>query len=373
MMHSKRGDHRRKSSSFFWCVLLLVWFTFLTACRGTGSEGPSGQSGQESGEPRQSTEEQKKPDESSVAEEPSVEEMTQEELEQILAEFDFPVQKERVHVKIPGMHGKKRLLYLSDLHLLLESDQIAQKDLGEVRARMAWSSYGDVSAAEAWPIWVEYLDCHQADGVLFGGDMVDFASKANTECLEKGLRRLKTPWLYVRADHDLAPYCLEGVFESESIGYQRELGGRRMEDVMAMEFEDFIVAGWNNSTGQLTQAGLERMKEIFQSGKSVILLTHVPIKPIVSSMDVSLADASREAWGGRVLLWGNRGTDCAYQPNEITQEFLNMVYDENTPVCEILCGHLHFSWDGQVTKRVHQHVFSAALERRMGEIEISGE
>ena len=48
------------------------------------------------------------------------------------------------------------------------------------------------------------------------------------------------------------------------------------------------------------------------------------------------------------------------------------VYTEDSPFVEVLCGHLHFSWDGQLTEKVHQHVFSAAFDRYMGLITISG-
>ncbi len=352
------------------------------------------------------------------------------EMEEELQSFADSVTWEKVHVTIPGMRENKKLLYVSDLHLITESDQIAPSELENVRARMAWSSHDGMTAEEAWPVWVDYLNVIENDGILFGADMVDFGSKSNVECLKKGLDRLEDPWLYVRADHDYAPAYLNGIYESESIVYQREIegypwrekmhqdgaeqdgsreGGKRhvlplnmdgaYGDVMFLEYEEFIVAGWNNSTAQMTPEGLEKMKQLFAMEKPVILLTHVPIQPMVeaegqSGSDAltnskqgssgqgaserqedckSLTDASKKAWGGRVLLWGKQGTECFYQPNETTQEFLQMIYDENTPVVEILCGHLHFSWDGHVAKKVHQHVFGAALDRHAGFVTISGQ
>lgn len=320
------------------------------------------------------------------------------EMEEELQSFADSVTWEKVHVTIPGMRENKKLLYVSDLHLITESDQIAPSELENVRARMAWSSHDGMTAEEAWPIWVDYLNIIENDGILFGADMVDFGSKSNVECLKKGLDRLEDPWLYVRADHDYAPAYLNGIYESESIGYQREIDGT-YDDVMFLEYEEFIVAGWNNSTAQMTPEGLEKMKQLFAMEKPVILLTHVPIQPMVeaegqSGSDAltnskqgssgqgaserqedckSLTDASKEVWGDRVLLWGKQGTECFYQPNETTQEFLQMIYDENTPVVEILCGHLHFSWDGRVTRKVHQHVFGAALDRHAGVVTISGQ
>ncbi|MBP5263879.1 MAG: hypothetical protein J6Z33_05835 [Lachnospiraceae bacterium] len=345
--------------------------------------------------------------------------------EEEMEAFRRSIQREDVHVMIPGMKGSKTLVYLSDLHVIADTSQVAAADLEDVELRMNhWSAYDGMTAADAWTLWVDYLNTVTPEGVLLGADMVDFASKANVESFKKGLERLDIPWLYVRADHDLAPSYLDGVFETESWGYQREIKGFQdafgenaeegagasrtclvdgdFSDVMTMEFADFIVAGWNNSTAQMTEAGLAKMREVFAQGKPVILLTHVPIQPLVEAAvtatdatsqttvtaetatdasdqantiasTISLTAASQEAWNGNVLLWGRAGTGTFYVPNETTAAFLEMIYNDDTPVVEILCGHLHFSWDGQVTPKVHEHVFGPAMERCMGVVTVSSE
>ena len=352
---AKRETPLTKRGPLHWIVLLMT-LCLITGCAGNPEERPN----------TENTESDQQGTESTNTE--------------IEYEFDFPVQQEKLTIKIPGMQGEKTILFLSDLHLITMSDQVADDQKGTVEARMTWSSRDGVTASEAWPIWIEYLDAWHSDAVLLGGDMIDFASRSNVERLKEGLSELKTPYLYVRADHDLAPSYLYGVFESESIGYQKEI--EPYDDVMILEFEEFIIAGWNNSTAQMTVPALQKMKTIFEKakaeGKSILLLTHVPIKPLgdnledeaSSSAGANLVQRSKAEWGDRILLWGK---GCAYNPDETTSEFLNMIYDENTPVKEILCGHLHFSWDGFVTESVHQHVFSAALDRFMGVLIVSGE
>ncbi len=278
--------------------------------------------------------------------------------------FEEGVVREQVQVKIPGMKGSRQLLYLSDLHLITENDQIAPEQQEEVHNRKGFFSHNGMTAEDAWPKWAEYLEHSKSDALLFGADMVDFASESNLACLKRGLEQLQTPWTYVRADHDLEPYFLKGVSKKECLAYHEEISP--WEDVMTMEFEEFLIVGWNNSTEQLSEAGLEKMKELFSVGKPIILLTHVPIQSLV---DDSLEKASRDAWNDRALLWGE---DCDRQPNDVTREFLNMIYAEDTPVCQILCGHLHFSWDGHVTEKVKQHVFSAAYEGYVGVVTVSG-
>ncbi|MBR1931363.1 MAG: hypothetical protein IJ833_07845 [Lachnospiraceae bacterium] len=276
-----------------------------------------------------------------------------------------PVTVEEVSVRVPGMEGEKRFLYLSDLHLIVESDQVAESEAETVHGRVGWSSYDGISAADSWKQWVDYLNKEDTEGVLLGADMVDFASEANVSCLKAGLDELEHPFMYVRADHDTAPFYLDGVTNEDSKGYQDTITPN--DEVMLWEYEEFLIVGWNNSTENLSPAALERMKEIFAMDKPIILLTHVPIKSLV---DGSLATQSKEAWQERELTWGS---GCYHYPDAVTWEFLEMIYAEDSPVVEILCGHLHFTWDGWVTQTVHEHVFSPAFERCMGIITVSGE
>lgn len=370
-MRLKRGNPA-VSSFFNRMVLVLTCLALggiLGGCAGetTGKSGQQAENGQHATSGQPADESGKTVVEQTDDENPVISDamkLDEEELEYLRA-FGEGITWERVHVTIPGMKGRKKMIYLSDLHVITENNQIATDSLAVVRQRMDWSSFDGATAADAWPVWTDYLNAVQSDGILFGGDMVDFASDSNIACLKKGLDRMNRPWLYVRADHDLEPFFLNGVPKEKCLAGQAEISS--CEEVTVMEYEEFLVVGWNNSTTQLTQAGLDRMKETFSLGKPIILLTHVPIAPLA---DDSLAEKSREAWNDRVLIWGE---GFAYQPNETTGEFLRMVCDENTPVCAILCGHLHFTWDGQVTEKVREHVFSAAFEKHAGWITISGE
>ena len=284
-----------------------------------------------------------------------------------MADFQ-PVSIEEVHVTIPDMEGEKKIYFLSDLHLIVENDEVDEEQREFVHDRVqAFMDEGKltVSALDVWPDWVDYLNASDADYLLFGGDMVDFASHANVEAFGEGLHKLTIPWMYVRADHDTEPFYLAGVEKEDSVSYQNAIAPN--EDVFVQDFDDFCIVGWNNSTSQLTENGLARMKEIFANDKPIILLTHVPIAPLVTD---SLAEASAETWGDRALMWGE---GCYHYPDDTTREFLQMIYAENTPVKEILSGHLHFTWDGMVTEQVHQHVFSPAFGEVLGVITLSGE
>ena len=282
----------------------------------------------------------------------------------------LPVNTEEVHITIPGMSEEKKLIFLSDLHIVTQSDEVT--DVNTVNGRLSWSSYEGVTAAEQWPDWAKYINETEADLVVFGADMLDFNSRSNLDTLKAGLEEITIPYIYLRADHDIFPFNIAGADEAEYFDLQKNIA--EYEDVFIEEFSDFIIVGWNNSTERLGRAGLEKIKEAAATGKPLILVTHVPVTPLG---DESLSDKSREVYQDRSLLWGYY-PDAYYFPNETeegaaTAELLEMIYSDDSPFTEILCGHLHFSWDGQVTEKVHQHVFSAAFERNIGIVTISGE
>lgn len=290
-------------------------------------------------------------------------------------EKKLPVYTEEVHITIPGMEDEVKLAFLSDLHIITLSDEIDESQKETVAARVGWSSYEGVSAKDQWPGWVDTLNLLEADYILFGGDMVDVPTLSNIEALKAEISRLNKPYMYIRADHDqsYSPYLIKDLNDEKTLSYQEAVC--EVKDVYIKEFDDFIIVGWNLSTSLITPEGLNKIKTAAATGKPLILLTHVPIQPL---SDESLSERSKEVYQDRALIWGRNPNLTFYFPTEdtpnglATGELLDMIYAEDSPFVEVLCGHLHFSWDGQLTEKVHQHVFSAAFDRYMGLITISG-
>lgn len=78
----------------------------------------------------------------------------------------------------------------------------------------------------------------------------------------------------------------------------------------------------------------------------------------------------RAAWQDRNLTWGN---DTSYVPDDITSQWMNVVYGESSPIVEVLAGHLHLTWDGMIKEKTHQHVFSQAFSGYVGLITVNGD
>ena len=290
---------------------------------------------------------------------------------------DLPVYREEVKVTIPGTIKEENILWLSDLHIVGMSVDTPSERQEEIAQRLGYSSSKEgVNAVYQWDgyynskeetvSWVKILNEEPASLIIFGGDMLDYNYPEGIDLLRKGFEQLNKPYIYARADHDMLPTYLSDGDEQAAVERQNSLC--KNEAVMSYAFDDFYMVVWNNSTSNLSDSGLERIKQIVAEGKPVILATHVPIQPLE---DESLDKLSREVFGDRSLLWGYR--DTYYYPDENTRQLLDMIYDEDSPFVEILCGHMHFSWSGMVSGTVHQTVFSAAFERYMGVIHISGE
>ncbi len=276
------------------------------------------------------------------------------------------VKFEKVHVTIPGMKGVKTFAFLSDLHIAEVAGDESPEERNIVEGRLKYSSNGRVYAKDMWPDWVRFLNAGRYDYVLLGADLLDFASKETVEIFGNGLKDLNIPYMYIRADHDIAPIIQGKMTEEAAVGLQKTLCD--YSDAFTEDFGDFVVFGWNKSTSVITKEGLNLFKETVALGKPIILLTHVPIEPLA---DKSLEDLSKALFSDMELVWG-LDTDY-YEPDDCTKEFLSILYSEDSPVKEILCGHLHYSWDGFVAPGVHEHVFSPAFSGFMGIIEVSGE
>ncbi len=272
---------------------------------------------------------------------------------------------ENVHITVEDIDRPYHFIWVSDLHITIPNDEVTESDIATVQARE--NEFVNENAIKSHDLWTDSLpklleEAH-ADGIFFGGDMIDFCSEATVSCLKNGLSSIQTPYIYIRADHDDYPFWLT----DQDFGHCKDLQNSvcENEDIMYTEYEKFIILGFNNSTSQLPPQALEKLTELSEKNKPIILLTHVPIH---SQVDSSLEEASRAAWTDRDLTWGNGAT--YYVPDDNTQKLLDLIYAPDSKVTEVLGGHLHFTWDGQITENVHEHVFGPAFQGYIGVITI---
>lgn len=273
---------------------------------------------------------------------------------------------DRVELDLPDVQNSYELLFVNDMHVLKLDEGVVAESVDEVRVRqdVMFRTRTGMASAEAWPKLSSVLDDFSTDGIIFGGDMMDFISPTNVQILSEGLSQITTPYIYLRADHDLGIWHSGGAISMEdSMALHTTVSS--YQDMFIMEYPEFYVLGWNNSTGQLTNDGLDAALRIWNSGKPIILATHVPINSVV---DNSLAEAAANVDPeNRRKLWGD---DCLYRPDDTTGAFLGMIYDTNSPVKAVFSGHLHFRHVVQLTEQTVEYVFAPAFEGNVAKIVI---
>lgn len=294
------------------------------------------------------------------------------EEETVFPQPEYPFREEEVTIAVDGLGREYTIAWVSDLHLV--SDHASGEKLGDVHAeyldavgkryeQLAVTPDG-ICAETLWPELIKYLNFHHFDGVIFGGDLMDYCSNSNIELIRKGLDSLNTRYMYIRADHDYGTYY-GGVFFTETEA--KELHRTIDDDEISRKFwdmGDFIVLGIDNSTKDMPEYYLNMVTEVFGRNKPVILATHVPYE---SQLDTSLAELSMQV-RGTLYYWNSEGT--SYVPNPVTRQYLDKIYDPSTAVVHVLAGHLHASWDGMLTEQVSQHIFAPAFGGNVGIIHV---
>ena len=72
----------------------------------------------------------------------------------------------------------------------------------------------------------------------------------------------------------------------------------------------------------------------------------------------------------KIYYWGGG----AYVPYEDTKAYFDtLIYSEETAVKSVVAGHMHHTWEGQLTETVNQHIFTPAFEGCIGIIRIKPE
>lgn len=269
-----------------------------------------------------------------------------------------------------GLEKTYKLIAVNDVHIEAMDDTVNEPYKQTVYDRfygMFINPFG-IRSMDMWNGISSILDSYDANGIVFIGDMIDYNSQTTADLLKAGLNNIDTPYTYVRSDHDLGVWYTDGeVLPETAVEISSQVA--EWQDVFVNDYGEFYLVGWNNSTSQLSESGLEQMKEIFCSAskenKKIVLALHVPINSVV---DDGLEEAARAYDGeGRAKLWGS---NCLYQPNETTQEFLAMVMADDSPVAAVFAAHLHFKYTTTLNGEIPEYVLAPSYAGSIGVIEI---
>jgi len=266
---------------------------------------------------------------------------------------------EETTVEIEGLSKEYNLIYISDTHIITDSDEVTDKDMVAFRKSGLVSEKDKKDGEAIFEKFSKVVDKCGADGILMGADMIDFCSLSNVETLRKDFENIKTRFMYIRSDHDSLPFNCENLTVEKAREYQDSLG--EYNAVTVQDYDEFLVVGINDNYNQITAEALSDFKKVLEEKKPVILLIHVPINSLVSK---ELYDVSVAVWKD-ALIWGD---DCHYVPDENTKEFIELVLNENSPVKAVYSGHIHTTFEGYLTEKIKGHVFSAGYNYAAGHI-----
>lgn len=278
-----------------------------------------------------------------------------------------------VSVEIEGLENSYTFAWISDLHLiadvpLAENCPDVSSDYYDTilnRYENLFITADGTHSAELWPLIVDWLNSQDLDGVILGGDLLDYYSSANLEAFQAEYDRIEAPVLYIRSDHDYGTWYSGGaLYEPDAYEAHAALDGNNWEN-QHLEFEDLILAGINASHKSITQDNLTLMNSVLEDGRPVIMISHVPYASIVDDSLETLALETR----GRAYYWSSE----IYVPNTAQLQLMGCIYNTDTPVIrQILAGHLHTSWDGMLTEQVSEHIFGPAYTGSVGLIHVTG-
>lgn len=289
-------------------------------------------------------------------------------------EYDFKLDEITVEITVSGgdLEREYNIAFVNDLHLITDSKpgDVLEENLPRVRERyenLSVTSEG-LHAEELWPEVIKFLNYHDFDAVIFGGDMLDYCSHSNMDALMEGFDNLKYPKekvLYLRSDHDYGGWYGGSTFtDMDGFIAQAELwDGDQDEEWIA--FDEFLIVGVNKSYQNLSDERLKFLMEKLNAGKPVIVATHVPF---YSEEDESLEKKSMEV-RNRIYYWNQK--DSSYCPDQNTQKLIDCMYGEDSNVVQILAAHLHAAWDGNVTDDIREHIFAPTYEGRIGVIHVT--
>lgn len=285
--------------------------------------------------------------------------------------YDFI--EENVYVEAPGIDHEYTIAWVSDVHIITDTEagDVSADSLETVLSRYETLSVtpDGIHGKDLWPMIIDYLNYNDFDAVIFGGDLLDYYSTSNMEVLKLGFSRLKYPddrILYIRADHDYGTWYSDGstgLDEYKAWELHAELDGDDNTHKY-IDFGDLIIAGVNRSIKKPGEDQIAVLTELYSRGVPVIAATHVPY---YSQVDPSLEELSMLV-RNRIYYW--EPSNETYKIDEDMWRYLQLIYDDGSPCVEVLAGHLHAAWEGEIRDGLEEHIFSPAFMGVIGVVHV---
>ena len=247
-----------------------------------------------------------------------------------------------------AIKNKYQFVYFSDLHISQvnenEPNEQIKSNLYE-RNKGFWGDEDSTLSRNTFKEIINYTNNKNANALLLNGDIVDSPADSSMAVLRENLNNLKVDYLYMLGNHDwsfLWDYHTENTKKEQLPKFKEFMDDT---DVSYLEYEDLIILAINDSTDQIPESSLSKIKKVLEKKKPTIVMMHVPIST------PSIATKSEEV-RNRVSAVGNGGIE----PTESTRMAIDMILSDEYKVFYVLGAHIHFHLEDNLNENVHEYI-----------------
>ncbi len=247
-------------------------------------------------------------------------------------------------IKIKGLTEPKNIVGIADTHLTLIDDREDEYSHTLQKER----SYMFPNALHCMEEIKQYIKETKPDAVMACGDIIDFPSAKNLEYADDFFNNCCKNYIYTFGNHDWNyPRTYNNVanWRGNTPKFRSFLKDNN-PSVQVLDLGEVLLVALDNSTDYMFLDTLEQFKEVAAIGKPMILLMHLAFyTPEMGDLavdgqpqDIMLVMGVPEEKREHV----KHCTSCL--ENEVSREFIRMMYDPEVPVVATCSGHLHYEF-----------------------------
>ncbi len=257
-------------------------------------------------------------------------------------------------------------IHITDTHIVLSDDRDDER-----KAKLAEQRGEIPKFTGAWELLKIASEMSKKDSlpILHTGDFIDFVSYANLDAVKKYVS--ENDFFMAAGNHEFSLYVGEAV---EDAAYRNQSLARVQASFSNdIRFSSRVINGVNfialdNSYYLIEYEQLEKLKKEVGRGIPTVLLVHTPL------YEDGLYNFHRRLHEGQPTFLMNvpeekteyydKNSREIQRADEITREAYD--YITNTPLIKaVLCGHLHYDYDGEITPSLPQIVTGWSTIRRI--------
>ena len=270
-------------------------------------------------------------------------------------------------IKINGLKNEYKFLQISDLHMLKtdardgEARQNGYKKRGE-----DYFTYNGTPSYDFLPTFISIANEENAMPI-FTGDTVDIPTECAFEILDKHLP-LPPNLLFVLGNHDWSFMDYNYGINRDTLSQNdywcdeyRKIYYPRYEKFavngnlhyQAVELDEIIYAGFDNSNNQFDQSQCDFLIELAQKQKPIIIFCHNPF--YCDTLHQPLVNRWGETVANNIVVNG-KGSP----PSAETESFYRAMLNPSNNVVAVVAGHVHIQHDDLIEGKLPQYCGAGA-------------